>query len=263
MLGAKGFLTFWPRYLTYSKKRTLLHLWNAASVFLLFSYILFSNHNFTSFLPHPLFWHTHTARFRWSVPSLPLLSFELSQLHKAGRTWTCILCLILYEKFAVRSTNMKHFSAQVLPVKLPPYSVILVFLSSVPSSGFPFGILIHNSSMVSCIFSRSFSVIAFSPVIFFFPIRISGSLTVKFPVADIPCLRNFSKCFWFSPQCFRPSNPLICRALCPTEIFASAFADGRFFTASAHQPTPHPEFSDREVCLPPRQAVRRFLPVRR
>ena len=53
MLGAKGFLTFWPRYLTYSKKRTLLHLWNAASVFLLFSYILFSNHNFTSFLPHP------------------------------------------------------------------------------------------------------------------------------------------------------------------------------------------------------------------
>lgn len=121
MLGAKGFLTFWPRYLTYSKKRTLLHLWNAASVFLLFSYILFSNHNFTSFLPHPLFWHTHTARFRWSVPSLPLLSFELSQSHKAGRTWTCILCLILYEKFAVRSTNMKHFSAQVLPVKLPPY----------------------------------------------------------------------------------------------------------------------------------------------
>ena len=115
MLGAKGFLTFWPRYLTYSKKRTLLHLWNAASVFLLFSYILFSNHNFTSFLPHPLFWHTHTARFRWSVPSLPLLSFELSQSHKAGRTWTCILCLILYEKFAVRSTNMKHFSAQVLP----------------------------------------------------------------------------------------------------------------------------------------------------
>ena len=143
MLGAKGFLTFWPRYLTYSKKRTLLHLWNAASVFLLFSYILFSNHNFTSFLPHPLFWHMHTARFRWSVPSLPLLSFELSQSHKAGRTWTCILCLILYEKFAVRSTNMKHFSAQVLPVKLPPYSVI------------PLGILVHNSSMVSCIFSRS------------------------------------------------------------------------------------------------------------
>ena len=32
-----------------------------------------------------------------------------------------MLCLILYEKFAVRSTNMKHFSAQVLPVKLPPY----------------------------------------------------------------------------------------------------------------------------------------------
>ena len=53
------------------------------------------------------------------------------------------------------------------------------------------------------------------------------------------------------------------RALCPSGIFASAFADGRFFTASAHQPTPHPEFSDREVCLPHRQAVRRFLPVRR
>jgi len=55
--------------------------------------------------------------------------------------------------------------------------------------------LVHNSSITSCISSRSFSVIAFFPLIFFFPIRIPGSLTIKFPVADIPGFRNFSKCF--------------------------------------------------------------------
>ena len=201
--------------------------------------------------------HAHDRFF-----ALFLLSY-LTRVRRAGLEPAFCASLFSSKSCCVFHKHETFFSAQVLPVKLPPYSVILVFLSSVPSSGFPFGILIHNSSMVSCIFSRSFSVIAFFPVIFFFPIRISGSLTVKFPVADIPCLRNFSKCFCFSPQCFRPSNPLICRALCPTGIFASAFADGRFFTASAHQPTPHPEFSDREVCLPHRQAVRRFLPARR
>ena len=40
-----------------------------------------------------------------------------------------------------------------------------------------------------------FSVITFFPMIFFFPIQIPGSLTIKFPVADIPCFRNFPKCF--------------------------------------------------------------------
>ena len=120
--------------------------------------------------------HAHDRFF-----ALFLLSY-LTRVRRAGLE-PAFCALSSKKKFAVRSTNMKHFSAQVLPVKLPPYSVI------------PFGILVHNSSMVSCIFSRSFSVIAFFPLIFFFPIRIPGSLTVKFPVADIPYLRNLSKCF--------------------------------------------------------------------
>ena len=133
--------------------------------------------------------HAHDRFF-----ALFLLS-NLTRVRRAGLEPAFCASLFSSKSCCVFHKHETFFSAQVLPVKLPPYSVILVFLSSVPSSGFPFGILIHNSSMVSCIFSRSFSVIAFSPVIFFFPIRILGSLTVKFPVADIPCLRNFSKCF--------------------------------------------------------------------
>ena len=133
--------------------------------------------------------HAHDRFF-----ALFLLSY-LTRVRRAGLEPAFCASLFSSKSCCVFHKHEPFFSAQVLPVKLPPYSVILVFLSSVPSSGFPFGILIHNSSMVSCIFSRSFSVIAFFPLIFFFPIRISGSLTVKFPVPDIPCLRNFSKCF--------------------------------------------------------------------
>lgn len=112
------------------------------------------------------------------------------------------------QKVAVCSTNMKpFFSAQVLPVKLPPYSVILVFLSSVPSSGFPFGILIHNSSMVSCIFSRSFSVIAFSPVIFFLPdsdFRVSHR---KISSRRYPMSQKFFEMLLIFPTVFSPVEP--------------------------------------------------------
>ena len=105
--------------------------------------------------------HAHDRFF-----ALFLLSY-LTRVRRAGLEPA--FCASLFSsKSCVFHKHEPFFSAQVLPVKLPPYSVILVFLSSVPSSGFPFGILIHNSSMVSCIFSRSFSVIAFSQVIFFF-----------------------------------------------------------------------------------------------
>jgi len=82
-----------------------------------------------------------------------------------------------------------------------------VFLSSVPSSGFPFGILIHNSSMVSCIFSRSFSVIAFSPVIFFLPdsdFRVSHR---KISSRRYPMSQKFFEMLLIFPTVFSPVEP--------------------------------------------------------
>ena len=121
--------------------------------------------------------HAHDRFF-----ALFLLSY-LTRVRRAGLEPAFCASLFSSKSCCVFHKHETFFSAQVLPVKLPPYSVI------------SFGILVHNSSIASCISSRSFSVIAFFPLIFFFPIRIPGSLTIKFPVADIPGFRNFSLCF--------------------------------------------------------------------
>ena len=145
--------------------------------------------------------HAHDRFF-----ALFLLSY-LTRVRRAGLEPAFCASLFSSKSCCVFHKHETFFSAQVLPVKLPPYSVILVFLSSVPSSGFPFGILIHNSSMVSCIFSRSFSVIAFSPVIFFLPdsdFRVSHR---KISSRRYPMSQKFFEMLLIFPTVFSPVEP--------------------------------------------------------
>ena len=145
--------------------------------------------------------HAHDRFF-----ALFLLSY-LTRVRRAGLEPAFCASLFSSKSCCVFHKHEPFFSAQVLPVKLPPYSVILVFLSSVPSSGCPFGILIHNSSMVSCIFSRSFSVIAFSPVIFFLPdsdFRVSHR---KISSRRYPMSQKFFEMLLIFPTGFSPVEP--------------------------------------------------------
>ena len=81
--------------------------------------------------------HAHDRFF-----ALFLLSY-LTRVRRAGLEPAFCASLFSSKSCCVFHKHETFFSAQVLPVKLPPYSVI------------PLGILVHNSSMVSCIFSRS------------------------------------------------------------------------------------------------------------
>ena len=77
--------------------------------------------------------HAHDRFF-----ALFLLSY-LTRVRRAGLEPAFCASLFSSKSCCVFHKHETFFSAQVLPVKLPPYSVI------------PLGILVHNSSMASCI----------------------------------------------------------------------------------------------------------------
>ena len=133
--------------------------------------------------------HAHDRFF-----ALFLLSY-LTRVRRAGLEPAFCASLFSSKSCCVFHKHETFFSAQVLPVKLPPYSVI------------PLGILVHNSSMVSCIFSRSFSVIAFSPVIFFLPdsdFRVSHR---KISSRRYPMSQKFFEMLLIFPTVFSPAEP--------------------------------------------------------
>ena len=144
--------------------------------------------------------HAHDRFF-----ALFLLSY-LTRVRRAGLEPAFCASLFSSKSCCVFQKHETFFSAQVLPVKLPPYSVI------------PFGILVHNSSIASCISSRSFSVIAFFQLIFFFPIRIPGSLTVNFQSQISHISEIFRNAFDF------PHSVFVRRTL----LFAARFAHLEF-----------------------------------
>ena len=144
--------------------------------------------------------HAHDRFF-----ALFLLSY-LTRVRRAGLEPAFCASLFSSKSCCVFHKHETFFSAQVLPVKLPPYSVILVFLSSVPSSGFPFGILIHNSSMVHASFQIIFCNSIF-PSDFFLPdsdFRVSHR---KISSRRYPMSQKFFEMLLIFPTVFSPVEP--------------------------------------------------------
>ncbi len=133
--------------------------------------------------------HAHDRFF-----ALFLLSY-LTRVRRAGLEPAFCASLFSSKSCCVFQKHETFFSAQVLPVKLPPYSVI------------PLGILVHNSSIASCISSRLFSVIAFFPLIFFLPDSDSRISHDKISSRRYPRFQKFFEMLLIFPTVFSPAEP--------------------------------------------------------